>query len=62
MSYDDWKTDSGREDDFTPRFYSVHCIACGRPFYVRADERPPYRCEGCIEGAAIRDQRTRAVA
>jgi hypothetical protein len=30
-----------------PTEYDVTCILCGAHFTVRADNRPPYRCDGC---------------
>jgi hypothetical protein len=30
-----------------PQTVTVTCVACGEPYAVDADERPPYRCEAC---------------
>lgn len=39
-----------------PFEFLVTCVACAGEFYVRADERPPYRCDDCLERAEVRQR------
>ena len=37
------------EHRVAPLTYCVSCVACSRDFYVRADEKSPFRCDDCLE-------------
>lgn len=52
--YDYWDEVEGHHE---PNWYSVTCLTCERPFYVRADDDPPYHCNRCIQRKAEADQR-----
>lgn len=43
--------------DGQPTTYAVECINCHQSMDVRADDRPPYRCDRCCQRDAEIQQR-----